>query len=80
MLLVHRSLVGPCCGRMFHLKCLQQMALQAGAAHYKCPLCFDKDKFFTTSVSLGIYVPVSSLYYFSKGFNMLSTAVSNAFI
>ncbi len=33
------------------------MAISCGRAHFKCPLCSDKTKFFNEAINFGVYVP-----------------------
>ena len=40
-----------------HSKCVQQMALQCGRAHFKCPVCSDREKFLKYAILMGVYVP-----------------------
>ena len=50
-------MVSPCCGRLFHLQCVQAMATACGRAHFKCPLCSDKKAFVNEAVNFGVYLP-----------------------
>ena len=52
-----RVIISPCCGRRYHSKCVQQMALQCGRAHFKCPVCSDREKFLKYAILMGVYVP-----------------------
>ena len=54
-----KSMISPCCGRVFHKKCVQKMALSAGEQLSKCPLCGDeKKKEFNKEVeNIGVYLP-----------------------
>lgn len=52
-----RSLISPCCGRIYHTECVQNMAISYGRAHFKCPLCQDKKAFITEAINFGIYIP-----------------------
>ena len=56
--LQERYLLSPCCGRFYHCECLQLMALSSGEAHFKCPICSDKDEFKKVALQVGIYIPV----------------------
>jgi hypothetical protein len=49
--------ISPCCGRRYHSYCLQQMALQSGRAHFKCPVCSDSKAFPVYAIAMGVYVP-----------------------
>ncbi len=52
-----RTIVSPCCGRRYHSACVQEMAVQSGLAHFKCPMCANKEKFTKCAIKMGIYVP-----------------------
>lgn len=52
-----RVVISPCCGRRYHSQCVQQMALQCGRAHFKCPVCSDQAKFPKYAILMGVYVP-----------------------
>ncbi len=56
-LVLSRSLVTPCCHHRYHMECVQQMALNSGLFHVKCPVCSDRKQFLSVCVRLGIYVP-----------------------
>ncbi|XP_045783017.1 uncharacterized protein LOC123879395 [Maniola jurtina] len=49
----------PCCARdaWFHRSCLQRMAFSAGLYYFKCPLCNDKDRFYSAVVEQGYFIP-----------------------
>ena len=52
-----QSIVSPCCERIYHSECLQNMSLHYGRSHFKCPMCNDKDKFLEECLNNGLYVP-----------------------
>ena len=50
-------MISPCCGRKYHLSCIQGMASASGKHHFKCPACSVKDEFLQAALNVGIYVP-----------------------
>ena len=52
-----QAIVSPCCQRINHFECVQNMALSYGKAHLKCPYCNDKKKFCDEALNQGIYIP-----------------------
>ena len=50
-------MISPCCGRKYHLDCIQSMASASGRHHFKCPACSVKDIFLEAAIAIGIYVP-----------------------
>jgi len=51
------SMICPCCQRIFHVDCVQSMALSYGRAHIKCPTCGEKSKFSDEALYQGVYIP-----------------------
>merc|ERR1712110_722519 len=51
------SMICPCCQRIFHVDCVQSMALSYGRAHIKCPTCGEKTKFSDEALYQGVYIP-----------------------
>lgn len=52
-----RCITSPCCGRRYHYHCLQSMAMASGLAHFKCPICSEKNAFTQKCVQYGVYIP-----------------------
>ena len=50
-------MISPCCGRKYHLSCIQAMASASGIHHFKCPACSVKDKFIEAAIGIGVYIP-----------------------
>ena len=57
VLSTEKSMISPCCGRIYHKDCIQNMALTYGRHHLKCPLCSDKESFILEAERIGVYVP-----------------------
>ena len=52
-----KSILARCCSSWFHRTCIQKMALNSGAHHFKCPLCNDTKNFPKEMLEFGIYLP-----------------------
>jgi len=52
-----RIMISPCCGRKYHLSCIQGMASASGIHHFKCPACSVKEQFLQAAIDIGVYVP-----------------------
>ena len=50
-------MISPCCGRKYHLSCIQGMASASGKHHFKCPACSVKEQFLEAAIAIGVYVP-----------------------
>ena len=53
MLPTEKSMISPCCGRIYHKDCIQNMGLTYGRHHLKCPLCSDKESFILEAERIG---------------------------
>ena len=52
-------MISPCCGRRYHLDCIQNWASTSRIYHFKCPSCSDKQNFLMEAIAIGIYVPIA---------------------
>lgn len=50
-------LVTPCCRQLFHHRCIQRQALNAGSHFFRCGNCNNEDGFRKEMAERGIYIP-----------------------